>query len=200
MLMKPIIIIGKMGSGKTTVAEHLCRVYSTKAVHYDRVATTTTRKRRPNEPLNAYNFVSDSEFNQMIGNGEFIEHVKKTNADGSITQYGSKWSNYEAYTDFNDVVHIKVSIIEPKGLKEVLRYLGSRNVTVVYLKCSKKTLVERLKGRGTESDAEIEKRLADEEKSFKNIEPYADLKITCDRTNIGTIANIIDQYEHGTLY
>lgn len=201
MLVKPIIIVGKMGSGKTTVADFLCNVYSTKNLNYEKVVTYTTRKRRYNEPLNAYHFISNDEFDKKIQHGDFIEYVTKQNTDGSIIHYGSTYDDYEAYvTPDDDVTHIKVAIVDPEGLKTLLRKLGPKNMTVIMLSVHEPILLKRLAERGTETEEKIRSRLADEKDAFRKISCYSDFTINCDHTPVEQVSNLIDQYVHGNLF
>ena len=62
-----IVIVGESGSGKTTLQNELLKR------GYGRIVTATTRKRRRNEPEDAYHFVSREEFGRMQEAGELVE-------------------------------------------------------------------------------------------------------------------------------
>ena len=62
-----IVIVGESGSGKTTLQNELLKR------GYGRIVTATTRKRRRNEPEDAYHFVSKEEFGRMQEAGELVE-------------------------------------------------------------------------------------------------------------------------------
>lgn len=200
MLVKPIIIVGKMGSGKTSVADYLCKVYSTNKLKYEKVVTYTTRERRYCEPLNAYHFVSNDEFVKKIQNGDFIEYVTHQNSNGGIVHYGSTYEDYEAYVSPDDITYIKVAIVDPEGLKNLLNKIGPKNMTVIMLSVHEPVLLARLKQRGSESEEEIMNRLAAEKESFRKISCYSDFTINCDHTPVEQVANMIDQYVHGNLF
>lgn len=199
MIAKSIIIVGKMGVGKTSVANYLCRVYSTHSMKYERVITYTTRAKRPDEPLNAYHFVSNEEFDAMKDNEEFVETSERSVGD-NLVQYGSRIEDYAPSYDTDGHLILKVIILDPRGMKEALKLIGPGNLTVIYLKADEKVLRERLAARGTDSQDVINARLLEEAESFKDVSCRADLTINCNTTGISAVANIIDQYLHGSLF
>ena len=67
-----IVLVGKTASGKTTVANELCKNHG-----YKRIITYTTRPMRENEIQDVdYHFISDEQFNEMVENNEFTEYKR----------------------------------------------------------------------------------------------------------------------------
>lgn len=101
-----LVICGKSATGKTTLKQYLVENYG-----YDPVITCTTREQRIGEVNGKdYNFVSPDEFNKMINCEELIEYnffVKGW--------YGTKKENINLNTN-------QIIILEPNGIKELLRY------------------------------------------------------------------------------
>lgn len=197
---KPIIIIGKMGVGKSTVLEILGSTYSTRSLQYERIITYTTRERRFGESPDAYHFISNEDFDDIAEIGQFAEYYE-TKLWGDRVQYGSMIQDYIPDTcREQDETCIKVIILDPSGMKKVLKILKPSNCTVVYLKAKDETLIERCEKRGTESEQEILSRLLEEDATFSGIEAYCDLVINCDHSNANEVANVIDRYVHYDLF
>lgn len=186
-ITNPIILVGKSGSGKTTVANTLVNQYSTEELKYERIVTYTTRSKRNNESETDYHFVTSEQFEKM--KDKFAECSYSPNG-----AYGSLKSDYSAEEGV-----VKIIILNPEGMLNALKKLGMQNCTVIYLYDSEITLKERLKKRGTESVEQINSRLERERKSFKNVGVYEALRITANQHSPEWVANIIDEYVHGTL-
>lgn len=85
----PIVIAGKMGAGKSSVAQCLEQYGSLIdrgiTFRFYQVKTYTTRQRRLNEKEDAYHFVDKETFEEMIQNDRLIEYYLSSNG----TYYGS---------------------------------------------------------------------------------------------------------------
>ena len=85
-----LIIIGKTGSGKSTVVNELVSNYG-----YEKAITDTTRPMRPGEVDGVdYNFLSIEEFEQNEVAEVYAESVTY-NASFGVSHYGSRKSSYE---------------------------------------------------------------------------------------------------------
>lgn len=69
---KPTVIalVGPSGSGKTVIAEKLMENNA-----FKKLKTTTTRSKRPGEPDDAYNFISEDTFKAKLSDSKFLEHT-----------------------------------------------------------------------------------------------------------------------------
>ena len=189
---RPVIIIGKSGSGKTSVVEKLINDYKNDELKYERVVTYTTRKRRSNESEEAYHFITPQQFNEM--KNEFAEYSYYSNKEDDVIVYGSKLEDYLSDES------VKLIILNVEGMMNVLKKLKPSNCTVIYLKQSEEVLRKHLQERDTESQTDIDERLAIDDGQFKGVEPYTDLTINCDNLSIDAVASLIDRYVRGELY
>jgi guanylate kinase len=113
----------------------------------------TTRKPRPNEvPGRDYHFVSHERFAKMIAEGEFLEHAKVfDNCYGTAART------------------VQEALLNGEQLLLEIDWQGARQVrarlpeacSIFILPPSRGALEQRLKGRSTDSDSVIERRLRD---------------------------------------
>lgn len=190
-IANPIILVGKSGSGKTTVTNTLVNVYSSKNLKYERIVTYTTRDKRSNESDEDYHFVTNKQFEEIKGLFAECSYSKKGE---KTVAYGSLVSDYEPKEDT-----VKIIILNPEGMMNVLKSIGISNCTIVYLSDDESTLKERLKKRATETEEEINSRLEREREDFKKVSAYSNLMITTGSHSPEWVANIINEYVHGTL-
>lgn len=132
-----IILVGKMASGKTTVANILSEEYG-----LEPIITYTTREPRKDEIDDVdYHFISEDEFVKKAEEGFFMEHTK--DQDGIF--YGSAKSDYEmSDTD-------KVIVLDPSGADAIRQYeIHTQNffTFIVYLDAPEEVLVTRALDRG----------------------------------------------------
>ena len=150
-----IVLVGKTASGKTTVANELCK-------HgYKRIITYTTRPMRENETQDVdYHFISDEQFNKMVKNNEFTEYKRYNTAHG-VWSYGSVVTSEQELSDDCYVI-----ILTPQGLRDLSKKI-SRYIAF-YLNVSLESQLERLRKRGDE-EQQIIKRLINDDKDFENV-------------------------------
>ncbi len=149
-----MIISGPAGSGKNTVAERLMEEFP----NVERVLTSTSRPPRGQERDGAdYNFLSPEEFEKKIKAGEFYEYAKIHER-----YYGtSKKSISDAFSKGGDLLLI-IDVQGAKTWKKIAENnpeLSGRLVTIFIVPPSLDELRSRLQGRGTETEAEIERRM-----------------------------------------
>ena len=140
-----ILLVGKSGSGKSTVADILTKEYG-----LSQIQSYTTRKPRY-EGETGHIFVSEEEYAQIKDN----DKVAETFFDGNH-YCATVWQIEE-----NDVC-----VIDPAGVTALAkRYTGKKKFLVVYLSISKETRRERMYTRGDTSES-IEERIVHDEKVF----------------------------------
>ena len=177
-----IVLVGKTASGKTTVANELCKNH-----HYKRIITYTTRPMRENEVQDVdYHFISDEQFNKMVENNEFTEYKRYNTAHG-VWSYGSVVTLEQELSDDCYVI-----ILTPQGLRNLSRKM-SRYIAF-YLNVSLKSQLERLKKRGDE-EQQIIKRLINDAKDFENVLDIVDYSFFCtDISSPQRVANMISNF------
>ena len=179
-----IVLVGKTASGKTTVANELCKYHG-----YKRIITYTTRPMRENEVQDVdYHFISDEQFNKMVENNEFTEY-KRYNTTHGVWSYGSVVTLEQELS--NDYY---VIILTPQGLRDLSKRM-SRYIAF-YLNVGFKSQLERLKKRGDE-EQQIIKRLKNDDKDFENVLDIVDYSFCTDVSFISSpqrVANMISNF------
>lgn len=141
-----ILLVGKSGSGKSTVADILTKEYG-----LSQIQSYTTRKPRYKGET-GHIFVSEQEYAQIKDD----DKVAETLFDGNH-YCATVWQIEE-----NDVY-----VIDPAGVAALAkRYTGKKKFLVVYLSTSKETRRERMYVRGDTSES-IEERIEHDEKMFE---------------------------------
>ena len=142
------VISAASGTGKTTLVSRL-----TAAQPQIRVSVShTTRAPREGEEHGChYYFVSREEFVELIGQGAFLEHAE---VFGNF--YGT---GIESVRQMSEAGYDVILEIDVQGAAQVRRALPEA-VGIFILPPSLAVLAERLRGRGTDSDEVIERRLA----------------------------------------
>ena len=178
-----IVLVGKTASGKTTVANELCKNH-----HYKRIITYTTRPMRDNEVQDVdYHFISDEQFNKMVENNEFTEYKRYNTAHG-VWSYGSVVTSEQELSDDCYVI-----ILTPQGLRDLSKKM-SRYIAF-YLNVSFESQLERLKKRGDE-EQQIIKRLQNDAKDFENVFDIVDYNFYTDvlSSSPQRVANMIRNF------
>lgn len=148
-----VIISGPSGVGKSTIFNHLKKIH--KNLHFS--VSCTTRARRPDEIDGmAYHFIDDRTFDEHVKNDDFLEHAEVHGA-----KYGTLKSEMDCIKKGKDLLlDIDTqgkAIIESKLAK--MPFYDKRLVTVFILPPSQAELEARLRGRGTETEEAIERRI-----------------------------------------
>jgi len=143
------VIAAPSGAGKTSLVRALME--RVPALRFS--ISYTTRARRPTEEHGRdYFFVGKDEFARMVGAGEFLEHA--TVFDNS---YGTARRQLEhSLADGQDLI----LEIDWQGAQQVRRALPEC-VSIFILPPSGAELERRLRGRGTDAEEVIQRRLRD---------------------------------------
>lgn len=146
-----IVLLGKIGSGKTTLCNNL-----TENFRYDKIVTTTTRPPRSNESDGVdYYFVDEDKFNSMDEKNRLI---LKTNVSGY--KYGL---NKELLANAND----KILIVDPNGLKELNSIMNFKFISI-YISCESYKRYMRCLDRG-DDESYILNRIKNESYDFDSL-------------------------------
>ena len=154
------IIAAPSGCGKTTLVDALLK--DSKDLYLS--VTHTTRKPRVGEVdgIN-YHFIKKTNFRKMIHNNEFVEHAE---VFGNL--YGSSREKIEENLNKNIDVILE---IDWQGARQVKANMPNA-ISIFILPPSKKTLLERLIGRGQDDGETIKNRMADAANQMKHYEEF----------------------------
>jgi guanylate kinase len=151
MTLGPLIIVsGPSGCGKSTVVERLLR--STTRPLRAAVSATTRGMREGEVEGTNYHFWTRERFERILKEGGFLEH-----AEVHGNYYGTLRSEVDRYRDQGIGV---ILVIDVQGAAKVRKECPEA-VSVFLKSPSREVLEERLRGRGTESEADIRRRLAE---------------------------------------
>ncbi|WP_111720026.1 guanylate kinase [Homoserinimonas sp. OAct 916] len=142
------VLAGPTAVGKGTVSTHIRENYPDVFLS----VSATTRAPRPGETdgIN-YIFVSDAEFDRMVTEGELLESATVHNA----YRYGTPRSPIDSALAAGRKVLLEIDI---QGARSVRQVMPDTRL-IFLLPPSWDELVRRLIGRGTEDDAEQQRRL-----------------------------------------
>ncbi|MDR3211832.1 MAG: guanylate kinase [Planctomycetota bacterium] len=155
-----LVVSGPAGSGKSTLVDKIIVADPT----IRRAVTATTRPPRPGEKDGVdYFFLDRQEFTRRIDNGEFLEYTSFNH-----NNYGTPSRELAANLHHGGVV---VLVIEVEGAA-ALKKAFPQALLVFILPPTRESLRHRLEGRGTESPADIEKRLVIADTEISKIENY----------------------------
>jgi guanylate kinase len=130
--------------------------------------SATTRERRPGEENGReYYFWSDEDFDQKLGEDAFLEHVRLP--WGEHRRSGTLWSEIERITGDGRPVLLELETGGALAVRE--RIPGS--VTIFITAPDRDALEQRLRARGTESEGEIEERIAQALEQSKLADEFA---------------------------
>jgi guanylate kinase len=149
------VITGPSGVGKGT----LIRGVLAQIPALELSTSATTRAPRPGERDGVdYHFLSEEEFERRVGAGDFVEHARYAG-----NRYGTLRSELERRTREGVPVVLE---IEVQGARQVREALPDA-VQVFIAPPSLDSLRARLVGRGTDDDAEVERRLRTAEEELR---------------------------------
>lgn len=149
-MSKTVVLVGRMCSGKTTLAKAL------EEKGFKRIITYTTRPMRDGEVDGVdYHFIGSDEFKRLYNTGFFAETTIYKDSSGYL-RYGSCKYDYSIKND-------TVIILNPQGV------ISLREAAfVVYLDIPSNLLLDRARDRGY-SQNEIRRRFDDDRFFFEDM-------------------------------
>lgn len=164
-------IIGKSGSGKTTIANKLLEKYG-----YTQIASYTTRPPRTENDTD-HIFVSKEEYDALT------DKVAFTCFDG----------NYYCVTK-EQVDNADLYIIDPFGLQQLKQlYDGRKHIVSIYIDTPMEICLDRMRKRGDNED-KIWERLRHDEAVFERISTKCDCVVNgIPETAWFEVATVIDK-------
>jgi len=143
------VVAAPSGAGKTSLVKALME----REPRIQFSVSYTTRKPRPNEiPGRDYHFISHERFQEMIANHEFLEYAQVFD-----NSYGTGIRTVQEALSNGEQLLLE---IDWQGARQVRSRIPEA-VSIFILPPSRAALEQRLKGRSTDSDAVIQRRLRD---------------------------------------
>ena len=180
---KLFIIAAPSGGGKTSLVNALLERDSRLVLSISH----TTRPARPGElDGQHYHFVSESDFLNMVSNGEFMEHAKVFDH-----YYGTNKQSVAQQLEQNRDVVLEID------------WQGARQVRAVFPDCcaifiippSLETLRSRLTGRGQDTQEVIQRRMRDAQAEISHWAEFDQLVVNDDfDTALEELAAIINDH------
>lgn len=160
MMSKMIVLTAPSGGGKTTIKKYLLEEYNELGFSI----SVTTREKRPSEiDGKDYYFRSTKEFNQLIEEDAFLEweEVYKNQFYGTLKSEVDRLWALGKHIVFDVDVH---------GAQDIKKMYGDRCMAVFIRPPSIQVIVDRLKGRETETAESLAKRVRriEREMSFEH--------------------------------
>lgn len=156
---KIIILSAPSGSGKSTIIGHLMKMPE---LNLEFSISATSRAPRGEErDGREYYFLTPGEFHRRVDNGEFVEWEEVY----AGTMYGTLRSEVERVVNAGRNLIMDIDV---KGALNVKRIFGCEALAIFIAPPSLDVLESRLRGRNTDSEESVAKRLgkAEYELSF----------------------------------
>lgn len=156
-----LVLSSPSGAGKTTISRMLLE----RERNLTLSVSATTRSPRPGEVNGRdYFFVSDAEFERMVGSGEFLEH-----AEVFDHRYGTPRGPVEK------ALHAGTDVlfdVDWQGAQQLAHNAGTDLVSVFILPPSHAELEKRLRTRAQDSDEVVRRRMSKAASEMSHWEAY----------------------------
>ena len=165
-----IIFSAPSGAGKTTLVKHLM---SKMELSLGFSVSATTRGPREGEVNGKdYHFLTSKDFAEKVKNGAFVEYEEVYEG----LSYGTLCSEVEKLWRDGRTPLFDVDVVGGQTLKSVF---GDSALSIFVMPPSLFVLEDRLRGRGTEDEAALEKRIAKAQQELEAA-PAFDLRLVND--------------------
>ncbi|MEZ5198304.1 MAG: guanylate kinase [Bacteroidales bacterium] len=155
---KLVVFSAPSGAGKTTIVRHLLEC----GLNLEFSVSAASRKMRPNEIHGKdYYFITAEDFKQKIANNEFLEWEEVYHDHF----YGTLKSEVQRIWGKGNHVIFDVDVVGGLNIK---KHYGEKALAVFVMPPHVKELENRLRGRSTESEENLKKRIekAEDELGF----------------------------------
>lgn len=165
-----IVVSAPSGAGKSTLCNRLVKERA--SVEYS-ISCTTRAPRGAEQDGEHYYFLSSKEFRQRVRRGEFLEHAK---VHGN--RYGTLADTVQFAMEEGRHIILDIDVQGVRQLRSSLQTMEERSLIrrgfldIFIQPPSLEVLENRLRKRGTDSDAVIRKRLKNAAKEMQAAEAY----------------------------
>jgi guanylate kinase len=183
---KLIVVSAPSGTGKTTIVKEI--LSKDKELVFS-VSATTRKKRESESEGRDYFFISKEDFENKIKNNEFVEYECVFGVD----YYGTLKSFIEYHQKENNLIIFDLDVL---GALSIKKFYGDDAILIFIKPPSKESVINRLKGRGTEQDDDIERRIARFDKEMALIKEFNYIVTNDNLENaVKEIQKIINKYK-----
>jgi guanylate kinase len=185
--MQFVVLSGPSGSGKTTIVDRLLERSPVKLL---KSVSATTRLPRKNEiDGRNYYFLTESEFDRRRQRGDFLECAE---VHGTGNWYGTLKSEVERARRLGGWALLEIDV---QGAQQIMQK-HPRALTIFLRTSSEEEYEKRLRGRGTDAEQVIQRRLANARNELKYAPEYRYLVVNDDLDQaVGQIVTIISSWE-----
>ncbi len=180
MMANVFIISAPSGSGKSTLVARIRRAVP--ALEFS-ISYTTRQPRGVEQDGREYFFVSRQEFEQMIRDGEFLEH-----ADVFGNYYGTARRFLRTASEQDNDLLLDIDV---QGAAQI-KATRPEAVSIFVLPPNRSALEQRLRMRGQDDEKTIQRRLEEAKREIENYDKYDYILVNDDlEDSVGVLKAIL---------